>query len=135
MCWCNSALRTPFCGKPGCRAPNLGMETGDRPPVMGQAVPATGDLAVRPHMTGFAALAAVSGLSAAACEQLAHEVKANHALLEHCRNHSFTEPLDDPGSRLRVRWRCANCQGVVDASAKLWYARGRAHGHAHGDLR
>lgn len=78
------------------------------------------------------ALGSVVGLQPGEATRLAAEVKANLALLEHCRNHDFSVPVDAAGSRIRMRWRCTNCGGVVDAQAREWYRRGRAHGHAHG---
>lgn len=77
---------------------------------------------------GAALLAGMAGMTEAEALALLDDVRANQRLLESCPRHDFSQSLDRPGDRLRLRWRCACCTGVVDASAKAWYERGRAHG-------
>lgn len=115
MCRCTPYIRTPFCGRPGCVAP-----------VQAPAPTAA------PASDGLGLLASAAGLTVAECQVLAAEVRANHALLDSCRAHNFETPIDPPGARINSRWRCSVCTGVVDASAKRWYERGRDHGHSRG---
>lgn len=80
-------------------------------------------------------LAQRMGLSAGEATRLWEDVRANQALLDGCRAHNFERPLDKPGDRIRTRWVCSVCTGCVDASAKLWYERGRDHGSVRGHAR
>lgn len=108
MCWCTPAIRTPFCGKPGCAAPAPGT----------QAPPGRAD-----------ALQVLSGASGLSREDLAGiwaEVKANQALLESCRRHDFSLPSRFSG-KMVTQWRCAVCSGTVDGHARRWYMDGLEH--------
>lgn len=66
------------------------------------------------------------------------EIKANSAKLDGCIVHDFSICLDrrtkqpiaepTPQQTFGGRWRCKNCGGEVDASAKRWYNLGLEHG-------
>lgn len=131
MCACNPLRRTPFCGGPGCKPPPSRPQIVDTGAQAAPAVPTALPGFQRPPAPGlkvdaYAALAAVSGLSAEECRRLAVEVQANQALLAACPRHDFADALDADGARVRPRWRCRTCTGWVDASAKVWYERGLA---------
>jgi hypothetical protein len=59
---------------------------------------------------------------------LLQEVRENHARLIACARHDF-QPVKEPGRHIALvrKYRCAACQGWVDASAKIWYDRGLQH--------
>ena len=63
----------------------------------------------------------------ATAEQLLTEVRANLARLQGCPFHAFSVDAT-PNKPYLKRWRCINCGGEVDVSAKVWYERGLAHG-------
>jgi hypothetical protein len=141
MCRCTPAHPAPYCGVGSCRWPqDLSLE-GDRPPAPPKAASPLPGFARPGHGLNVAGgapflsledLGRKIGLRPGVATELAAEVQANQQLLASCRAHNFEEPVDRPGDRLRTRWRCTVCTGVVDGSAKHWYERGRNHGHSRG---
>lgn len=55
--------------------------------------------------------------------EIAAEVKANHARLAACPRHDFGAP-----QAFQKRITCKNCGGWADSLAVVWYQRGLAHG-------
>jgi transposase-like protein len=70
-------------------------------------------------------LAQAAGLTRPTLLAIAEQVKANAVKLRACPRHEFAEL---PGSTpLKARYRCAHCDGEVDAHAYHWYQQGRQH--------
>lgn len=123
------ALRIPRLGEPVLRTAAATHEPTIRPaPAMPCLVCASNHYCPDHNPEPVAMLSAFTKLSEPVLREIWDEVQANSARLALCRGHSFAAQIDPPGSRVRRRWRCANCQGTVDETAKLWYERGLAHG-------
>jgi len=69
-------------------------------------------------------------------KQIMADVKANHAKLESCDRHDFSQPIDRrtkepiPERVVFCDWRCVRCGGWVDCHAKHWFDIGVRHGGA-----
>jgi hypothetical protein len=72
---------------------------------------------------GIGVMASMTGLSRKSIEEIAAEVKENHARLKSCTDHQFDAPLD-PRQRKRV---CRNCKGEADSASVIWYEEGKRH--------
>ena len=55
-------------------------------------------------------------------EKIRNSVQENRKLLDSCNKHDFSIKLE------QMRYRCKNCGGTVDISAKIWYETGLKHG-------
>jgi hypothetical protein len=142
MCWCRP-LFAPYaasCGKTWCVMPPVMervarqmLEDLRRPaaePPVPALQPGPGKIDQRPVQVGGALRWTGSPLDA---EQRADvDARSNRALLASCPAHNFETALDRPGARVRPRWRCSVCTGVVEAEAKFWYEAGRDHGALRG---
>jgi hypothetical protein len=60
-------------------------------------------------------------------EGIALEVKASIKKLNGCKLHNFSIDVT-PERNYSKRYRCLNCGGTVDNSAKYWYEKGLKHG-------
>lgn len=69
-------------------------------------------------------LSRLTGIQRTEMDKIVVEVKANQAKLVACRRHAFVV-IGEP--RYNARYRCANCGGEVDSSARFWYEEGRKH--------
>lgn len=123
MCWCTPSIRTHCCGRPACRPPAALVPAEAARPVL---PPPPAHAPEQPPRRPFSLedLGTRVGLKPGEATELAVAVQANHRLLESCPRHDFADPVDPPGSRLRIRWRCVTCTGVVESLAKHWYERG-----------
>lgn len=67
-------------------------------------------------------------------KEIMESIRANSALLESCKRHDFSIPIDRntkkpiPEKVLFCDWRCSNCGGWVDGQRKVWYNLGLKHG-------
>lgn len=71
------------------------------------------------------AISAATGIRRGDMLEIWEEVKANHLRLDGCRRHDFRPEVSGAGAA--IRYRCQACDGVINASAQLWYQRGLAH--------
>ena len=55
-------------------------------------------------------------------EKIWNKVQENRKLLDSCSKHDFSIKAE------HGRYRCKNCGGDVDVSAKIWYETGLKHG-------
>ena len=73
------------------------------------------------------------GFAADATNKIMADIKANTDKLNSCTGHAFTIPFDRLTKKeisvpnLGCRWRCSNCGGEVDATARIWYNKGVEH--------
>jgi hypothetical protein len=82
-------------------------------------------------------VAAMVGIDRKTSEEILAQVRANKIRLDGCRQHYFSVcvdrskhvPIENPtdAERCFADWKCENCGGVVDFTAKYWYNRGRDH--------
>lgn len=76
---------------------------------------------------GIGVMADLTGLSRQSVQEIAAQVKANHARLSACPLHDFAPAA--AGKRKRV---CRSCGGEADSVSVSWYEDGLRHGRAAG---
>lgn len=70
-------------------------------------------------------LSKVSGLPRTEMISLAEHVMANLRLLDSCLWHEFDMVPSSAVSRLRQKYRCRHCHGVIDGRSYHWFQVGR----------
>jgi hypothetical protein len=66
-------------------------------------------------------------------KQLLREIKENIRILDSCKRHDFSIPLDRHAKQPMAEptfgcyWRCAKCGGHVGGTERIWYNRGLEH--------
>ncbi len=86
--------------------------------------------------TNLECLSKVSGISKGIMREIWDAVVKNKEKLKACsklsKHHEFVEikdPKESEGAKkLRRRYKCKHCSGVVDPINKLWYERGLEDG-------
>jgi len=69
----------------------------------------------------FDKLSSLTGLPKGEIRDIAKAVTENNKILNACKMHKFDTEIQ------KRKWRCSNCSGTVDATAKLWYEKGLKH--------
>lgn len=77
-------------------------------------------------MNVFDALSEVSGISKNEVMGIYETVKANQLKLSECKLHDFSIDVV-PHTNINKTWKCTNCGGKVNSSAKLWYETAMQH--------
>ena len=75
----------------------------------------------------FDVLSKVSGIPENEVSSIYETVKINQQKLADCKRHNFSIDVA-PHTNINKSWKCTECGGKVNASAKMWYELGVIHG-------
>jgi len=77
-------------------------------------------------MKGLDVLAKLSGIPENEVSVIYKNVMDNQKKLESCKRHDFS--IDTvPHTTINKTWKCTQCEGKVNSSAKMWYELGFLH--------
>lgn len=78
-------------------------------------------------MKGLDVLAKLFGIPENEVSVIYKNVMDNQKKLESCKRHDFS--IDTvPHTTINKTWKCTQCEGNVNSSAKMWYELGFLHG-------
>ena len=78
-------------------------------------------------MKGVDTLSRISGIPKHEIREAVRKVKENREKLSSCSTHKF-ELMHGSENKVRRKYKCLYCDGVIDSTNMIWYELGLEHG-------